>query len=623
MSDTVHRRTSRLTSEPPLKKKRVPLRPIEYIHQATYDAFAPLVNIFDPGIKDWNGEVIHMIPKKYWTLNWRAKRGETNLMYNGNPWNGSFIARNVFKVQHVRDHIDRRAKHYFTGGKDGMTTFMLDHDEHETWQKGLARPAWDILAAHWRTYFGSEPYHRDSGGGYHAYPILSYPLDYLDKDGSYNAVNVAYLRLQHVIGELLLANGNYSTFEIKGTITTKAKSGYLAAYPLCTFASWTGRDSWNLDHLRRFKEQRVITLDELNEFIDYLTDIVAEQPQLLEHHRRIKEAIQEQYRKQQEAVPATREQAVPAAAEAPVEKVATAKSEPAPTPPTASTAARSSSRLTARVRNLDLDADNPDSRQREHRVLMAAARQLGRVPTLAEAIGILDQPDHYWNDKRRKRVMGTLRYIAINFDPAKCRRGGDKPKVDLDKYTTIFTNRYRGRKINAGKLSAFVSAVEWSLDHPVRGDGSVPRNWIAKLTGLSNEMCKKLAKTVVREGIFITDLSDYSPNQARRWKIGNNFPGREWWRGRKKEASLRSMLRIELRRGRFAVVAPLRSAPANTSLSGLGEGKASSSTGITHTTYHNTLVSKRTTFLPSAGPPWRYPGRGPPGDRLQGPIWSG
>ncbi len=59
-----------------------------------------------------------------------------------------------------------------------------------------------------------------------------------------------------------------------------------------------------------------------------------------------------------------------------------------------------------------LDADNPDSRQREHRVLMAAARQLGRVPSLAEALGILDQPDGYWNDKRRKRVTGILRYIG-------------------------------------------------------------------------------------------------------------------------------------------------------------------------------------------------------------------
>ncbi len=122
-----------------------------------------------------------------------------------------------------------------------MTTFMLDHDEHEKWQKGLARPAWDILAGYWRTYFGSEPYHRDSGNGYHAYPILSYPLNYLDKDKSYEAVNAAYLRLQHVVGELLLANGNYSTFEIKGTITTKAKSGSLAALPLCTFQPWKPR----------------------------------------------------------------------------------------------------------------------------------------------------------------------------------------------------------------------------------------------------------------------------------------------------------------------------------------------------------------------------------------------
>jgi hypothetical protein len=273
--------------------------------------------------------------------------------------------------------------------------------------------------------------------------------------------------------------------------------------------------------------------------------------------------------------------------------------------------------------NLDLDADNPDSRQREHHVLMAAARQLSRIPSLDEALGILDQPEGYWNDKRRKRVFGTLRYIARSFDAGKCKRGGERPQVDLDRYTTIFTHRYRGRKINAGKLSAFVSAVEWSLDHPVRGDASVPRNWITKLTGLSNEMCRRLAQVVVRERIFDCDLSEYRRDQARRWRIGNNFPGREWWRARKKEASLRSMLRIELRRGKLPVVAPLRSAPVSLPLSGLDVGEVFSSTFTPHTTYHNSLVSKRTSFYPSAGSLWWHPGRGPPDEPMPIPDWSG
>lgn len=130
-------------------------------------------------------------------------------------------------------------------------------------------------------------------------------MNYLDKDKSYEAVNVACDRLQHVVGLLLLGRGNYSTFEVKGTITTKSKSGSLAAHPLCTFEPWTARDSWNLDHLRRYKEQRVITLEELNGFIEYLADIVAEQPQLIDHHRRIKAAIEEQYSKRQETARAT------------------------------------------------------------------------------------------------------------------------------------------------------------------------------------------------------------------------------------------------------------------------------------------------------------------------------
>src|SRR5262249_47200182 len=146
------------------------------------------------------------------------------------------------------------------------------------------------------------------------------------------------------------------------------------------------------------------------------------------------------------------------------------------------------------------------------------------------AIEILDQPANYWNDKRQKRVNGTLRFVASTFDSRKCNASSARPDLDLDKYTAIFVHRYSDRTFDPAKLSAFVSALEWSLDHQDRGDGSVPRNRIAKLSGLSNDQCYKLARFVVREGIFRCNLSDYGQNQARRWKIGNNFPSREWWR---------------------------------------------------------------------------------------------
>jgi hypothetical protein len=622
MDNTRKRRPSSNTSEKTPKKRRVSLRPITDFHRDSFAALAPLINTFDPGVKDsWEG-VIHTIPKEYWSLNRRAKRGEKNLTYNGYPWNRSFIGRNIFKVNHVRDHIQTSAKYYFTGGKDGMTLFMLDHDEHEPWQKELACPAWNILAKYWRMHFGSEPYHRDSCGGYHAYPILSYPLNYLDKDSSYQAVNQAYQRLQHVVGLLLLCHGNYSTFEVKGTITTKTKSGSLAALPLCTFISRL-RDSWNYADLQRFKEQRIITLSELNAFIEYLADVVAEQPQLLDRHRSIKDAIKEQHRKRDQspqentsAVPvqentsalsSLKNSSVESLPTQVVEKVPTvSQTEPMPNHPPVET------KVSAKLCSLDLDAENPDSRQREHRVLMAAARQLGRVPSISEALDLLDRPDDYWNEKRQKRVMGTLRFISKSFDASKCKRGGIKLGLNLDKYTETFAHRYWGRKIEPAKLSAFVAALEWSLDHQDRGDGSVPRSRIAKLSWLSNEMCKNLARFVVRERIFECDLSDYRQNQARRWHICKQFPRREWWR-KKNNTSLRSIpLRcIELRRGKF-LVAPLRLAPMNSPLAGFSSGEVAKRNDTTHTYYHNSLVSKRTIFSPLPHLSRGYSGRGPP-----------
>ena len=324
---------------------------------------------------------------------------------------------------------------------------------------------------------------------------------------------------------------------------------------------------------------------------------MAQEYKLVEHYRGIRDAIKEQFSEQEKAAALGNDSVeLPAIPTVQVPENGVARNSeitlPTHTPvvPT----------RPVNLRNLDLDADNPDSRQREHRILMAAARQLGRVPSISEAIGILDRSADYWNDKRRKRIAGTLRFVAKTFDVTKCKRCGDKPDLNLEKYTTFFMHRYHERKISPAKLSAFVSAVEWSLDHKDRGDGSVPRSRITNLSGLSNEMCKRLAQFVVREGIFDCDLSEYGHDQSRKWKIGNNFPGRESWRRNNKDKSLRSMLRIELRTGKF-VVAPLRFAPATSPVLGLDPGHAFKSTDTSHTPYHNTLVWIRTPFLISEG----------------------
>ena len=62
------------------KKRSKPKKPISPLAQATFDAFRPFINIYDPGVKaiegEMAGEVIHTIPKRVWKIHARRKAGE-------------------------------------------------------------------------------------------------------------------------------------------------------------------------------------------------------------------------------------------------------------------------------------------------------------------------------------------------------------------------------------------------------------------------------------------------------------------------------------------------------------------------------------------------------------------
>ncbi len=110
MNGIKHRRTPRPTSRSAPKKKREPLRPSSTSTRRRSTFLYRLSTSSTPASRAGRARSSTRSPRRTGTLNRRAKRGETNLTYNGNPWNGSFIARNVFKVEHVRDHIGETSK---------------------------------------------------------------------------------------------------------------------------------------------------------------------------------------------------------------------------------------------------------------------------------------------------------------------------------------------------------------------------------------------------------------------------------------------------------------------------------------------------------------------------------
>jgi hypothetical protein len=61
--------------------KRKSKNPVSQLAKDSFEAFKPFINVFDPGVKDWSGTIIHTITKEDWLLHRRYKNGERNLTY--------------------------------------------------------------------------------------------------------------------------------------------------------------------------------------------------------------------------------------------------------------------------------------------------------------------------------------------------------------------------------------------------------------------------------------------------------------------------------------------------------------------------------------------------------------
>ena len=116
--------------------KRKPKNPVSQLAIDSFAAFKPFINIFDPGVKDWQGTVVHTITKEDWRLFRRYKDGEPNLTYaDGREFKpGRDVVANIYSPRHVHRHIFERQMSYYTSGKNGLALAYLDVDAHKLWQ---------------------------------------------------------------------------------------------------------------------------------------------------------------------------------------------------------------------------------------------------------------------------------------------------------------------------------------------------------------------------------------------------------------------------------------------------------------------------------------------------------
>ena len=212
--------------------KRKPKNPVSQLAKDSFEAFKPFINIFDPGVKDWAGTIIHTITKEDWKLNHRYKNGERNLTYrDGREFKpGRDIVANIYSPKHVQRHIEAGEVTYFTSGKNGLGLLYLDIDAHKPWQtdeyeaKAILQELFPIA------------YFRASRRGQNGFLKIQY--------STHQEFNDLAVRLEMRVRRLFLSRGILCDFEVNGSITTKDKSGSLGKLPFSTknFMLHAGRE---------------------------------------------------------------------------------------------------------------------------------------------------------------------------------------------------------------------------------------------------------------------------------------------------------------------------------------------------------------------------------------------
>ncbi len=229
----------------------------------------------------------------------------------------------------------------------------------------------------------------------------------------------------------------------------------------------------------------------------------------------------------------------------------------------------------------NLDADNPNALERQHKALLVFCRRMKRVVTVEEALSFVKDNNLYsgdWEDNRthrRVRVRWILKRIAKTFDASKCCgvrysisigkydnwarhhvgtiRGTDRR--DLDEQGNLVV-RPNYRQVDWRFVSVFLAIIEYCLVISPNEDGSLPqvraedlwkRCYYGGLTSVKFDerkwaICRDwLEKQCV---IKVVDRN-WHRGKAMRWAVAKDFNRLHiWWR-REKQPGLLEAVSLE------------------------------------------------------------------------------
>lgn len=279
------------------KKKQV-----SELAQASFEAFEPFINVFDPGLKLSDGDIIHTITKEDWTLYRSYKAGERPCYPDSSKFNPYLdVIRNIYSPEHVHRHIEENKVTYSTSGRHGQGLLYPDIDAHEPWQTDQVR-ARQLLEKLFP--FG---YYRNSPRGENGYWKLRY--------SSIAEFNVIANRLETTLQRLFLHCGILCDIEIKGTITDDGVSGKLAKLP---FTSRYGPDllhrrkwywwetellntseDWCWVRLEQFKNKPVVNVWRVDQIAKQIESFIDEEK--VNNFRELKESIKQEHERKVES----------------------------------------------------------------------------------------------------------------------------------------------------------------------------------------------------------------------------------------------------------------------------------------------------------------------------------
>jgi hypothetical protein len=513
---------------------------ISQFAQDSFDAFQPFINIFDCGLVGDIGP-FHMITKEDWALFRRHKAGERNIIYpDGSEFHPYHcVVRYIFGPKHVHRHMEEGETTYFTSGKNGLGMLYLDVDAHHPWQTDEYK-AKAVLQEFFP--FG---YYRASGRGQNGLLKVRYT--------SIQQFNELAETLQAILKRYFLHLGILCDIEVKGTITTKEKSGFLAKLPFgrklpCNMKDET--DSWNYPQLERFKACPIVNARRVECIAkDLEPEIDDERVQRFAKHKKsLADTEKAEKAEQQEEASAKKKPVTPTPSPASKPSLPL----PAPSKP-------------VRASKQTVGSGDGDAFVRNQKDLLPFVREFykrhGAFPGIEDALSLLHAKGLYsgrWEDnfrKRATRVGQILNYTEQTFDPKEMTKGNGRAivlrlgrfswwvrqhfgsgitahRTDLRRFDPVEMTAPKVKTvIPASFIDTFLVVVDACLRQDPLANQAVPTNRIKKLWGMvkdgapwNQRYFQVVRERLDRMGIIRIWDRNHETGKAWRWKAGQDFP---------------------------------------------------------------------------------------------------